>query len=410
MKKPANQDPITNGKQKKLLLAVIGVFASCAIVFTTLWLLKARYVESTDDAYVDGNVVQITPQVAGTVVGIEVDDTEYVTEGETLVKLDRIDASVSLDSALAKLAQTVREVRGIFTRTKELKSEVVQRKVDLATTREDLERRTGLTGSGAISAEELQHARESVQAAESALEAARERLAQQQALVDDTTVASHPRVQSAAAEVRSAYLDYRRAVIPAPVSGFVAERAVQLGQRVNPGKPLMAIVPPDQVWVDANFKEVDLRRMRIGQTASVTADANGIKYHGSVVGFGAGTGAAFALLPAQNASGNWIKVVQRLPVRIALDPAEVAAHPLAIGLSMDVEVDVRGPVTVAARPAAKVDANYRTAVFADREQVADALIADIIEQNGGGRLPTSTVDPASVAERTVSVSEPRLAR
>ncbi len=409
MKKPANQDSTPGGKRKKLLLAVIGVFMSCATVFTAYWYLAGRYVESTDDAYVDGNVVQITPQVAGTVVGIEVDDTEYVSAGETLVKLDRIDASVALNSAMAKLAQTVREVRGIFTRNKELKSEVAQRKVGLATARNDLKRRAGLAESGAISTEELQHAHESVRAAESALAAARERLAQQRALVDDTTVASHPRVQSAAAEVRAAYLDYRRAIIPAPVSGFVAKRAVQLGQRVGPGKPLMAIVPPDQVWVDANFKEVDLRRMHIGQTASLTADANGIEYHGTVVGFGAGTGAAFALLPAQNATGNWIKVVQRLPVRIALDPEEVAAHPLAIGLSMEVEVDVRDPGTVAARPANSIDASYRTTVFTDRRRAVDALIADIIEQNGGGRLPARATDSASVAERLVSADGPRLA-
>ncbi len=366
-----------------MLLAVIVAFACAGIAYGTYWLTVARYVESTDDAYVDGNVVPITPRVSGTVVAIEADDTQFVRAGQPLVKLDRVDARVALQKAKARLAQTVRKVRGVFARTNELRSEVAGRKVDLAGARADLARRQGLAKSGAVSAEEVQHARDAVRGAQSALGAVRQQLAGNRALVDDTTVASNPDVEHASAVVRTAYLAYRRAVIPAPVSGYVAKRSVQLGEHVSPGTPLMAIVPPDQVWVNANFKEVHLEDIRVGQTARVAADANGVTYHGTVVGFGAGTGAAFALLPAQNATGNWIKVVQRLPVRIALEPAEVEAHPLAIGLSMEVSIDVHGGAKQPDTRARTTDADYRTTVFADEARSVDALIAEIVEQNGG---------------------------
>lgn len=381
-----------NGKRRKLLAAAAGLFACVGVAYGAYWLAFARYTEATDDAYVDGNVVEITPQVAGTVVAIDADDTQFVEAGAPLVQLDRVDAAVALENAKAELAQTVREVRGVFAHADELSSEVTVREVELSKARADLRRRESLMATGAVSAEEVQHAREAVKGAESALAALREQLAGHLALVDRTSVASHPRVAHAAAKLRAAYLDYRRTKIPAPVAGFVARRSVQLGQRVSPGTALMAVVPPDQIWVNANFKEVDVSRIRVGQTARVVADANGVEYRGTVVGFGAGTGAAFSLLPPQNATGNWIKVVQRLPVRIALDREQVEAHPLAIGLSMEVAIDVREPLRAganargpqgAARPSATA---YRTNVFADAEHAVDALIADIIEKNGGGNV------------------------
>jgi membrane fusion protein (multidrug efflux system) len=263
----------------------------------------------------------------------------------------------------------------------------------------DLGRRERLASSGAISAEELQHARESVRAAESALAAARDQLAGNRALTDRTTIASQPSVARAAAGVRAAYLDYQRTVLPAPVSGFVAKRSVQLGQRVSPGTPLMAIVPLNDVWVDANFKEGQFKNIRVGQAVRLIADANGFEYRGTVAGFGAGTGSAFALLPAQNATGNWIKVVQRLPVRIALDPAQLAAHPLAIGLSMDVRVDVHQKNGSQLEPVTGADPDYRTAVFARQEHDVDKLIAAIIEQNGGGKATANGARSDKTAAR-----------
>jgi membrane fusion protein, multidrug efflux system len=330
-----------NGARKRWLAIVAGAFVLIGIVYATYWALVLRFEQSTDDAYVSGNVVQITPQIAGTVVRIAAEDTQFVKAGSTLVELDPADAKIALEQADAKLAKTVRDVRGLFATTAQLKANVDLRSAELARASEDLNRRERLARSGAVSGEELQHARDALAGARAALTAAQQELAANQARVDRTTVENHPDVLAAAAQVHDAYLDVRRTALPAPVSGYVAKRAVQLGQRVAPGAPLMAIVPLDQVWVDANFKEPQLATMRIGQPVTLTADLYGgkVRYHGTVAGFGAGTGSAFALLPAQNATGNWIKIVQRVPVRIALDAHELAGHPLQIGLSMQVEVD-----------------------------------------------------------------------
>jgi membrane fusion protein, multidrug efflux system len=330
-----------NGTRKRWLAIVAGAFALIGIAYATYWALVLRYEQSTDDAYVSGNVVQITPQIAGTVVRISAEDTQFVKAGTTLVELDPADAKIALEQADAKLAKTVRDVRGLFATTAQLKANVDMRNAELARANEDLDRRERLARSGAVSGEELQHARDALAGAKAALIAAQQELAANQARVDRTSVENHPDVLAAAAQVHDAYLDVRRTALPAPVSGYVAKRAVQLGQRVAPGAPLMAIVPLDQVWVDANFKEPQLATMRIGQPVTLTADLYGgkVRYHGTVAGFGAGTGSAFALLPAQNATGNWIKIVQRVPVRIALDAHELTGHPLQIGLSMQVEVD-----------------------------------------------------------------------
>ncbi|HET8610923.1 MAG TPA: HlyD family efflux transporter periplasmic adaptor subunit [Burkholderiales bacterium] len=394
---PATEHGKPNGRRKKLLAIVIGAFVIVGLVYGVYWATVARYYESTDDAYVDGNVVRITPQVAGTVIGINVDDTQFVHTGDTLVQLDRADAAIALRSAEAQLGQAVRRVRNLFADAAQLQAEVAGREVDLAKATADLKRRQRLADTGAVSAEAIRHARDAVRAARAALTATRERLAGNRALTDNTSVASHPDVERAAARVRAAWLDYRRSVLPAPVSGFVARRSVQLGQRVSPGTPLMAIVPLNQVWVDANFKEQQLRKLRVGQPVQLVADANGVEYHGTVVGFGAGTGAAFALLPAQNATGNWIKVVQRLPVRIALDPKELAAHPLRIGLSMEVRVDVhhQGGAQLARMPDA--DPAYRTVVFKQQTRAVDALITSIIAKNGGGRGAADVSRTAHVA-------------
>ncbi len=329
-----------------------------------------RHHQSTDNAYVAGNVVQITPQVGGTVVSILADDNDVVKAGQPLVRLDTADARVALEQAEAQLAQTVREVRALYAGNATLKAQVALREADLARAQADLARaqddvarRTPLVASGAVGKEEFEHAtaqlaaaRSALAAAQSAAQAAREQLATAQVMTEGTTVEQHPNVLRAAARVREAALALKRAELPAPIDGQVAKRSVQLGQRVQAGAPLMTVVALDKVWVDANFKEGQLADLRIGQPAELTADVYGTKvsYHGKVAGLGAGTGAAFSLLPAQNATGNWIKIVQRVPVRIALDPAELAAHPLRVGLSMEVTVDTAdqgGPVLAdATRP------------------------------------------------------------
>jgi len=364
--------------------AVLGVSLTVALVYGAYWAQVLRYRQSTDDAYVGGNVVQITPQISGTVVAIGADDTQFVKAGQTLVRLDQADARLALDQAEAQLARTVRDVRNLFSTTSELEAAVQMRQTELAAARSDLSRRERLGTTGAISGEELQHASDAVKTAQSALLAAEQQLAANRARVDGTTLKDHPQVRDAAAAVRNAYLTLARTELPAPVAGFVARRNVQLGQRVGPGAPLMSVVPLDQVWVDANFKEPQLARMRMGQPVTLTADLYGshVVYHGRVAGFGAGTGAAFSLLPAQNATGNWIKIVQRVPVRIALDPREIAAHPLQIGLSMKAEVDVRSGADGERLPQlASNAAAWSTDVFGSSDARATARVEEIIAAN-----------------------------
>jgi membrane fusion protein (multidrug efflux system) len=391
---PQPSHPVQSSQRKrKLWLALTAAtIAVAGLAYGAYWALELRHIESTDDAYVGGNVVQITPQVAGTVVAIAADDTNFVKAGQTLVRLDRADAAVALEQADAQLAKTVREVRALFAASAQLQASLEMQQSDLARANEDLARRERLTASGAISSEEAQHARDAVKSAQAAVAAARQGLAANRARVDRTTLEDHPDVRSAAARVHDAYLAYSRAVLPAPVAGFVARRAVQLGQRVAPGTPLMAVVPLDQVWVDANFKEAQLSAMRVGQPVTVTADVYGgkVRYHGRIAGFGAGTGAAFSLLPAQNATGNWIKIVQRVPVRVALEASEIAAHPLQIGLSMQVEVDTRSRDGERLPEAATASPTYTTAVFDALDELANARVKQIIAANEGAAPRTQT--------------------
>lgn len=370
--------------RRKLWLAIAaGAFVAIGAAYGAYWATVLRYSQSTDDAYVNGNVVQITPQISGTVVSIAADDTQFVKAGQPLVRLDQADAKVALDQAEAQLAKTVREVRNLFATTAQLQAAVQLRQTDLSQAQADLARRVQLGKSGAVSGEELQHARDAVKGAESALLAAQQQLAANRARIDRTTLEDHPDVRNAAAAVRNAYLNYARTTLPAPVSGFVARRNVQLGQRVSPGAPLMAVVPLDQVWVDANFKEPQLAGMRVGQPVTLTADlyGNNIRYHGKVVGFGAGTGSAFSLLPAQNATGNWIKIVQRIPVRVALDAREIAEHPLQIGLTMKAVVNVRDESGVRLPQLASNTVAYTTDVFQPTDVSADARVHAIIAAN-----------------------------
>jgi membrane fusion protein (multidrug efflux system) len=347
------------------------------------WLQYGYHQVSTENAYVEGNVVQVTSQVGGVVTAILADNTDLVESGSTLVELNGVDAQLSLAAAQAQLARTVRQVRGQFAAAGQDRANVELRSVDLARALEDMARRSALVASGAISGEELTHARQAVRTAKASLAMATEQLKRNQALVERTSVDSHPEVQAAAAQVRNASIALSRTRIPAPIGGVVTKRSVQVGQRVSAGVPMMSVVPLDHLWVTANLKESQLRDIRLGQPVTLTTDlyGDGVVYRGRVVGQDAGTGSAFALLPAQNATGNWIKVVQRVPVRIALTPAEVAAHPLQIGLSMKVSIDTSsrdGKRLVA------VDAksqNYRTTVFANELARADELVRRIVEEN-----------------------------
>ena len=375
--------PGGNGKRRKALLILATVVVVAGIAWLLYWLLYARWHQDTDDAYVQGNVVSITPQTPGTVVSINAEDGMHVQAGQVLVQLDPNDAQVAYQQAVANLAGTVRQVRGLYSSVDTAQADIAAREVALAQARADVKRREGLVATGAVSAEELAHARAQLDAAEASLSASRGQLSRSRALVDATTVASQPQVQAAAAQLRQAYLALQRAAIVAPIDGYVAKRNVQLGERVQPGTPLMAVVPLDEVWVEANFKETQLTDMRLGQPVKLTSDVygDGVEYDGRLVSLGLGTGSAFALLPAQNASGNWIKIVQRVPVRIELDPKQLAAHPLRLGMSMAVDVTVRDQDGAVLPPAAAAKPILTTSAYARQLHDADALIEKTIREN-----------------------------
>ncbi|KAE8754706.1 HlyD family efflux transporter periplasmic adaptor subunit [Paraburkholderia madseniana] len=390
---------VTAPAKRKLLLALLAATVVLAGAgYGAYYITNGQYHQSTDDAYVNGNLVQLTPQVSGTVVAVNADDTQIVKQGAPVVTLDNADAKVALSNAEATLGQTVRQVSGLYVNNDFYAATIAQRQSDLARTEDDLKRRQAVAETGAVSGEDIAHARDAVSSAQAALDAARQQAAANHALTDRTSVEQHPNVQAAASKVRDAYLSYARNTLPAPVTGYVARRSVQVGQRVAPGTPLMAIVPLDGVWVDANFKEGQLKHMRISQPVTLTADVYGssVKYHGHVVGFSAGTGAAFAVLPAQNATGNWIKVVQRLPARIQLDQNELNAHPLRIGLSMQVDVETRDESGT--QLGAATNTTYRTDVFAQYGADADAEIARIIAQN----MPSARAVAASATPKNAA--------
>ena len=418
-----NTAPQGNPKRKKALTAVAGLVAVAGIAYGAYWALVLNHYESTDNAYVQGNVVQLTPQVGGTVVAINADDTDHVKAGQLLVKLDPADAQVALDQAEAQLAQTVREVRTLYANNSTLKAQIALREADLARAQselvraqDDVSRRSPLVATGAVGKEEFNHvtsalaaSKSSVVAAQSAVLAAREQLTSNQTLTDGIGVEQHPNVLRASARVREAYLAMKRADLLAPVDGFVAKRSVQLGQRVQAGTPLMSVIALNQVWIEANFKESQLQNLRLGQPVELIADVYGKKvaYHGTIEGLGAGTGAAFSLLPAQNATGNWIKVVQRVPVRITLDPKELVEHPLRVGLSMDAKVDVSKTDGRMLADASRVSTVAQTNVFDQNNTAADIEVRKIIAANGGRVGKTelaSNARPAASASTAASSS------
>lgn len=381
-----------NPRKRKVMLLALALLVILSGLGVWAWHeLYGRWSESTDDAYVNGNVVEITPQVTGTVVSIGADDGDLVREGQVLVQFDPNDAEVGLQSAQANLARTVRQVRGLYSNVDGMRAQVNAQEAEVQKAQENYSRRKNLAAGGAISQEELSHARDDLTSAQNALANARQQLKTTSALVDDTVVSSHPDVQAAAAQLRQAFLTNARSTLIAPVTGYVAKRTVQLGQRVQPGTALMAVIPLDQLWIDANFKETQLRDMRIGQPVDIEADLYGsdVKYSGTIDSLGAGTGSAFALLPAQNATGNWIKIVQRVPVRIHINAQELAKHPLRVGLSTLVSVnlhDQSGPV-LAQQPPQK--ASFSTQVYDRQLADADAMITRLIHDNSAAASKTA---------------------
>ena len=334
--------PAGNPRGRRRGLLILGVVVLVGVaVWAVFHFLLSTPEEETDDAYVAGDVVAITARDPGTVLAIHADNTQTVRTGQPLIDLDPATADVGLASAAADLARAVRATRSSFAAVDETGAAVVQAEAQLAEAQGDLRRRQGAAAEGAVSGEELAHAQDQVRVAAANLRLARSRRAQSRNTVSGTTVETNPQVQAAIAAYRRAAITRGHMNVVAPTAGVVAQRTVQIGQQVAAGTPLMAVVPLERLWVDANFRETQLRDLRIGQPATIVADMYGddIVYHGRVVGLGAGSGNAFALLPPQNASGNWIKITQRVPVRIMLDPRELRANPLRVGLSVNATVD-----------------------------------------------------------------------
>ena len=360
-----------------LLFGVIVVVGTLA--YGAWWLLAGRFSESTDDAYVAGNIVAVTSRENATVIALYADNTQQVRQGQLLIEMDPSVAEVNMRAAEANLARAARAVHGTFASADSYSAQLEQAEVALAQAKSDYQRRQAAL-AGAVSGEELGHARDAVSAAEAAVNSARSGLVQARSSIAGVDVAHNPDVLAAEAQLRAAAIVLAHMKIVAPVDGVVAQRTVQVGQRVNAGAPLMAVVPLSNVWVDANFKEVQLARMRIGQPVNITTDIYGSKvaYHGRVAGLGAGSGSAFSVLPPQNASGNWIKIVQRVPVRVALDPAELKDNPLRIGLSVTATVDVRdqsGPRAADAAPAGVMRGNTGEDIDAKVNQLVRKILA-----------------------------------
>ncbi len=384
MANPAEENG--NPKRKRLLIVLAVVFAAAGAGAYVYWHSYARFYETTDDAYVAGNITNVEPQTAGTVTSISADNTDTVTKGQPLVKLDDSDAVIALEKAKTELAASVNLVRGYRDRVEAARANVALRAAELERARSDYNRRKSLFEKKVLTDEALEHASIDVRASQKAADQAEHQLREAMAAAGSGTVEDHTSVRLAKDKLRDAWLALRRTVILSPVSGVVAKRSVEVGQRVAPGRPLMAVIPLDQVWVEANFKENQLKNVRVNQPVEMRSDmyGDGTVFHGRVEGVGAGSGAVFSIIPPQNASGNWIKIVQRVPVRISLDKGEVAKNPLLLGLSVKVVVDAHergGPAISRARDSRDI---YKTDVY-ENAAGADELIRQIISENLAGR-------------------------
>ena len=373
------------GKRKRALLLLTLLFIIIAVAYGIYWFLVLRHSEETDDAYVAGNQVQIMAQVSGSVTKVWADNTDFVQKGDVLVTLDPTDAQQAFEKAQTGLASSVRQTRQLMINSKQLQANIDVQKTALAQAESDFKRRVPLGTANLIGREELQHARDAVASAQAQLDVALQQYNANQAMVLDTTLDQQPAVKQAATEVRNAWLALERTKIVSPMTGYVSRRSVQPGAQISTSTPLMAVVPATNLWIDANFKETQLAHMRIGQSATVVSDIYGddVKYTGKVVGLDMGTGSAFSLLPAQNATGNWIKVVQRLPVRIELDEKQLADHPLRIGLSTLVTVDTANRDGQMLANQVRSNPAYESNAREISLEPVNKLITDIVKANAG---------------------------
>ena len=374
--------PETLRKRKKAMLMLGALFLFIALLWCLYWLIWGRFALYTDDAYVNGNMVQLMPQIPGTVIKINTDETQLVNQGQVIIELDRTDYVIALKKAKANLAQTVRQVHQYFENAAEAKQNVLLDQANLIKAQLDLKRREGLVGNRAVSREEMQHYKTALETAQAKHALAVYQLDAALALVQNAHLYTHPLVEAAKAKLKTAYLNLQRTTIVAPIAGYIAKRNVQPGQQVALNSAMLAIIPLNDTWVNANYKESALNDIRVGQVVTLYADAYpSVTYHGTVVGLNAGTGSAFALLPPQNATGNWIKIVQRLPVRIRLDPDELKKNPLQLGLSMRVTINIHNLKGSRLVTSTKSPFNYQTSVYKKQLAEVEPLIQTILEAN-----------------------------
>ncbi len=372
-------------KRKSVLIVLALIFVLIGIAWGVYWFLVLRHFQETDDAYVAGNQVQVMAQVSGSVNKVWFEDTDFVKKGDVLVSLDKTDAEQAFEKAQTALATSVRQTHQLMINGKQYQASITLQQTALAQAQADLKRREPLGAANLIGREELQHARDAVATAKAQLDVAIQQYNANQAMILNTSLENQPAVQQSAAELRDAWLALQRTEIRSPMDGFVSRRSVQVGSQISTSTPLLAVVPATNLWVDANFKETQLAGVRIGQPATVVADIYGddVVYHGKVAGLDMGTGSAFSLLPAQNATGNWIKVVQRLPVRIELNQEDIARHPLRIGLSTLVKIDTTSNEGSVLATSVRQQAAYSTNALAIDLAPVNQLITDIVRANAG---------------------------
>ncbi|MEN4831998.1 MULTISPECIES: multidrug efflux MFS transporter periplasmic adaptor subunit EmrA [Pantoea] len=372
-------------KRKSVLIVLALIFVLIGIAWGVYWFLVLRHFQETDDAYVAGNQVQVMAQVSGSVNKVWFEDTDFVKKGDVLVSLDKTDAEQAFEKAQTALATSVRQTHQLMINGKQYQASITLQQTALAQAEADLKRREPLGAANLIGREELQHARDAVATAKAQLDVAIQQYNANQAMILNTSLENQPAVQQSAAELRDAWLALQRTEIRSPMDGFISRRSVQVGSQISTSTPLLAVVPATNLWVDANFKETQLAGVRIGQPATVVADIYGdeVVYQGKVVGLDMGTGSAFSLLPAQNATGNWIKVVQRLPVRIELNQDDIARHPLRIGLSTLVKIDTTSKEGSALATSARQQAAYSSNALAIDLAPVNQLITDIVRANAG---------------------------
>jgi membrane fusion protein, multidrug efflux system len=385
------------GRRFWIIGGLVALFLGGGLIYLGYWFFFARFIVGTDDAYVHGNQVAITPQVSGIVASVETDDTQLVQRGQVLVRLDQNDARVALAQAKAQLGQAVRQVRQLYQQETEQRAAIAQRAHDLDLATQDYNRDKDLVNRNTIAVQQFEHSKTNWETAKDALRQATDTLKGLETQTDFADLRHQPNVALAIANLRRAYIDLERTTVMAPATGYVAQRTVQVGQQVAPGTALLAIVPEDQMWVEANFKETQLGSVRIGQPATVHSDfyKGAVEYRGRVDGILSGTGDVFQLLPPQNATGNWIKIVRRVPVRIALDREQMRQHPLRLGLSVESSVDIHSVNGPALAETSSQKPLYQTDVYANQGSKADALIDETIRENGGDQSPTAAPDSLS---------------